>query len=164
MVAEKARRIVALTPEKAYTQAATRCAQREYCRADWSQKWLRAGLSAEAVEKVLMQLEREGFIDENRYARAFVHDKFNYDHWGRMKMRAALQQKGLSASDITEALSTIDEDAYREMLQSVLAAKGRTLRGVEGYERKQKLARFAAGRGFEASLVFRALDMADDEC
>ena len=92
MKTEKADRTTSLTPEKAYAQAAARCSVREYCRADWQQKWWRAGLSAEAVENVLMRLESEGFIDENRYARAFVHDKLNYDHWGRVKMRAALQQ------------------------------------------------------------------------
>ena len=163
MKTEKADRTTSLTPEKAYAQAAARCSVREYCRADWQQKWWRAGLSAEAVENVLMRLESEGFIDENRYARAFVHDKLNYDHWGRVKMRAALQQKGLSASDISEALDTIDAEAYEEVLKALLAAKERTLKGAEGYERKQKLARFAASRGFEISLVFRLLDMADDE-
>ena len=162
MKIEKAERTTSLTPEKAYAQAAARCSVRECCRADWQQKWKRSGLSDEDIEKVLMRLESEGFIDENRYARAFVHDKLNYDHWGRIKMRAALQQKGLSASDIFEALETIDEEAYVEILKAVLVAKERTLKGVEGYEKKQKLARFAVGRGFEPSLVFRNLDLADD--
>lgn len=163
MMTEKAGRTAPLTPEKAYAQAAARCSVRECCRADWQQKWRRAGLSAEDTEKVLMRLESEGFIDENRYARAFVHDKLNYEHWGRVKIRAALQQKGVSSSDISEALDAIDEEAYEQILRDVLTAKSRALKEPEGYTKKQKLARFAATRGFEASLVFRWLDMPEED-
>ena len=120
---EKASGKLRLTSEKAYAQAAARCAGREYCRADWQQKWMRAGLSPEAVETLLRQLEREGYIDENRYARAFAHDKCLYDRWGRIKIRAALQQKGISATDIAEALERVDEVAYEEGLRALLAAK-----------------------------------------
>lgn len=162
MTIGKAGRTAPLTPEKAYAQAAARCSVRECCRADWRQKWKHAGLSDGDIEKVLIRLENEGFIDENRYARAFVHDKLNYDHWGRVKIFTSLLFKGLSHSDISEALDIVDEEAYVEILQTVLATKERTLKGVEGYEKKQKLARFAVGRGFEASLVFGVLDMVDD--
>lgn len=163
MKADKAGRTVPLTPEKAYAQAAERCSVRECCRADWQQKWRRAGLSDGDTEKVLMRLENEGFIDENRYARAFVHDKLNYEHWGRVKIRAALQQKGVSRSDISEALDTIDEEVYEQILKDVLTIKSRTLKEPEGYAKKQKLARFAIGRGFEASHVFRWLDISEED-
>lgn len=163
MKTDKAGRTAPLTPEKAYAQAAARCSVRECCRADWQQKWRRAGLSDEDTEKVLMQLEKEGFIDENRYARAFVHDKLNYEHWGRVKISTTLLFKGLSRSDISEALDTIDEEAYEQILKDVLTAKERTLKGVGGYEKKQKLARFAIGRGFEASLVFRWLNIPEED-
>lgn len=147
-----------LTPEEAYARAAARCAVKEYCRADWRRKLRDAGMGETDAEAVVARLEREGFVDENRYARAFVHDKWMYDRWGRVKIRAALRQKGLSAGDVDEALAQIDEEAYAEGLRALLAAKRRTLKADSDHALRQKLARFAAGRGFEPGLVLRMLD------
>lgn len=150
------------TPEEAYARAAARCAVKEYCRADWLRKLREAGVGDADAEAVVARLEREGFVDENRYARAFVHDKWEYDRWGRIKIRAALRQKGLSATDVDEALAQIDEEAYAAGLRALLAAKRRTVKADSDYARWQKLARFAAGRGFEPALVMRMLDLQKD--
>ena len=78
---------------EAYSWAASRCAQKEYCRMELAQKFMQRGLSLSDCNEVLDQLERERFIDEARYACAFVHDKTLYDRWGRMKTRQALAVK-----------------------------------------------------------------------
>ena len=119
------------TKEEAYNWAATRCAQKEYCRMELMQKFMQRGLSRPDCEEVLEKLEREGFVDEARYARAFVHDKTLYNHWGRMKTRQALAIKNIANEHIEQASTD--------------------------YECAQKLLRFAAGRGFEADLVFRVM-------
>lgn len=150
------------TPEEAYARAAARCAVKEYCRADWLRKLREVGVGEADAEAVVARLEREGFVDESRYARAFVHDKWEYDRWGRIKIRAALRQKGLSATDVDEALAQIDEEAYAAGLRALLAAKRRTVKADSDYARRQKLARFAAGRGFEPVLVVRMLDLQED--
>lgn len=148
-----------LTPEEAYAWAAARCSVKEYCLADWRRKLREAGVGEADAEAVLMRLEREGFVDEHRYAMAFVHDKWEYDRWGRVKIRASLRQKGLSPNDIDDALEQIDAEAYAAGLRALLAAKGRTVKADSDYVCRQKLARFAAGRGFEADLVLRSLDL-----
>lgn len=150
------------TPEEAYARAAARCALKEYCRADWQRKLREAGVGEADAEAVVARLEREGFVDEGRYACAFVHDKWMYDRWGRVKIRAALRQKGLSAADVDTALAQIDEEAYADGLRALLAAKQRTVKADSDYARRQKLARFAAGRGFEPGLVMRMLDLQED--
>ena len=137
------------TKEEAYNWAATRCALKEYCRMELAQKFMQRGLSRPDCEDVLGQLEQEGFVDEARYARAFVHDKTLYDHWGRMKT--------ISNEHIEQALATIDEEEYRQILRKLLLTKTPTIKAATDYERAQKLLRFAAGRGFEADLVFRVM-------
>lgn len=146
-----------LSPDEAFARAASRCALREYCRADWRDKLRAAGLGSGDIEAVLDRLEDEGYIDEVRYARAFVHDKSLYDLWGRLKIRQALHLKRIPAAAIDEALAAIDETVYRDGLRDLLNRKSRTLRAGSDYERRMKLARFAAGRGFEPALVFSLL-------
>ena len=121
------------------------------------QKFMQRGLSRPDCEEVLEKLEREGFVDEARYARAFVHDKTLYNHWGRMKTRQALAIKNIANEHIEQALATIDEEEYQQILRKLLLTKVPTIKAATDYECAQKLLRFAAGRCFEADLVFRVM-------
>jgi recX family len=143
--------------------ATTRCAQRECCRYDLEKKLRETPLSREEVDEVLDTLEDEHFIDAGRYARAFAHDKLEYDGWGRLKISQALRQKKFSAREVETALAEVIEEAhYLEILQRVLASKIRTLSfdaddRREALKATQKLVRFAASRGFEPHLIFDTL-------
>ena len=151
-----------ITESEAYNRVASRCVQREYCRADWYRKLMEAGLTAQQTEGVLDRLEDEKFIDEERYSRSFVHDKLMYDRWGRIKITYSLRQKAISNANIMAALDTIKEEEYIDILKEVLRLKSKSIKAETDYEHRQKLARFAAGRGFEPGLIFKILDL-DDE-
>ena len=142
--------------------ATARCAQRECCRYDLERKLRETPLSPADVEAVLDALEDEHFIDAGRYARAFAHDKLEYDGWGRLKISQALRQKKFSAGVVEAALAeVIEEDHYLEVLQRILSSKLRTLSfdadQREALKATQKLVRFAASRGFEPHLIFDTL-------
>ena len=151
-----------ITENEAYNHVASRCVQREYCRADWYRKLMEAGLTAQQTEGVLDRLEDDKFIDEERYSRSFVHDKLYYERWGRIKMSYSLRQKAISNDNIAAAMATINEEEYVDILKDVLRLKGKSIKADSEYEHRQKLARFAAGRGFEPGLIFKLLDLDDD--
>ncbi len=144
--------------KKRLKNAAALCAKRECCRADFERKWHAQGVPADEIEAMLCRLEREGFIDESRYARAFVNDKLRYDRWGRIKIRAALAAKNISSSDIRDALATIDENEYFVALLHALTTKQKTLKADDEFSIRRKLLAFAASRGFEAHLVLEWID------
>ena len=146
-----------------YQWATSRCSQKEYCRSELAQKMRQKGATSPMIERVLQQLERERYVDENRYARAFVSDKFRFESWGRIKIRFTLQHKGISTSDIEEALFTITEDDYTETLKTFLQRKLKTTRGDTAYDVKRKVARTAISRGFEPQLVFSCLSLEEME-
>jgi regulatory protein len=58
---------------------------------------------------------------------------------------------------IAEALEAIDPDEGLERLRELLQNKRKTVRGKSEYEIKQKLMRFAAGRGFSLDDIEKAL-------
>lgn len=147
--------------ESALLWATGRCALRECCRMDIKKKWQEGGLDEDVCERLLDRLEDDGFIDETRYARAFVHDKLEYDHWGRIKMAQALRLKGISRKDIDTAMAEVIDDVhYREILCDILRKKAASITfdpedREESYKALQKLVRFAASRGFEPELIFQ---------
>lgn len=146
-----------LTAEAAYTQAAARCATAEYCLNDWRRKFQLKGLPEADIERVLNRLVDEGFIDEARYARAFVHDKALYDRWGALKIRQALALKRLPAEVVEEALRQADNEMWEKNLLELLRQKRRSIKAETPFEERQKLLRFAAGRGYEPGLIYKVV-------
>ncbi len=144
--------------ETAYTRAAARCAMAEYCCADWQRKFTAQGLSDLEATDIIRRLQKEGFVDERRYAKAFAHDKAYYERWGQLKIKQALRLKGISASLIDEALDAIPEIVWQESLTALITSKKRTLKAKTPFEYRQKLLRFAAGRGYGAELACEVND------
>ena len=142
-----------------YAWAAARCARQECSRRDISTKLVGKGATAAEAREVVDRLVGEGFIDDARYARAFVADKFRFEHWGRIKISYMLHLKGLPDNVVDEALQQIDEAQYAETLKDFLEGKLRTVRAATPYALRQKVARAAISRGFEPDLVFQALDL-----
>lgn len=158
------------TKEEVLNHLESRCSVMEMCMWDVRRKLDAQELTAEEKEWIVKRLVEEKFIDEQRYAKAFVLDKFRFSGWGRMKITQTLRMKRIGSQQIAEALEEIDEDEYRECLRKLLQDKRRTVKGRTAWEVNGKLIRFAVGRGFETSVVMDELhvdesDMArgDDE-
>ena len=111
-------------------------------------------LPQQQVELIVRSLLDERFIDDERYARAFVRDKYRFNGWGRAKITAALRTKGIEAAVIDEALGEIDDEEYEKVMTQALAAKVRTLAGREPRAARDALVRFAASRGYEPARFF----------
>jgi regulatory protein len=118
---------------------------------------------AEEQDVIIGQLKKEGFVDEKRYARAFVADKLKFDHWGKIKIRYVLYQKGIPAKDCDNVLSSIDPVEYSGMVERELRKKRKTLKGTPR-EVWAKLARYGASRGYEMDVMqdFLGDEGADD--
>ncbi len=146
------------TSESLYLWATSRCAVKEYCRSEIKEKLLQKGASVTVADALISRLEKERYIDEERYARAFAADKFRFAHWGRVKIRYALQLKGIDSNITNEALSLLPEDDYREELLAFIRSRSRSCKADSPYALKQKIARSAINRGFEPGIVFSLLD------
>ena len=142
-----------LTTAQAMNRAAALCSRSEQAPADIRDKLLQWGLSADEAGQVLDQLTSQGFIDEQRYAQAFVNDRFAFNGWGRVKIAHQLRLKGIPADIINEAMTLIDEEEYRKRLIGLLQAKWRTVNGREPRAAWAAMMRFAASRGFEAGIA-----------
>jgi len=139
------------------TDLARYCSQAERSLFDVRKKIQVANLSEDVEKRVIDKLLREKFIDERRFARSFVHDKFHFNRWGRIKIVYELKLRGIPPDVYYEAIKTIDEDEYMAVLQEMLTAKKQTVRGRSSQDTYQKLCRFAAARGFEMPFIIKIL-------
>jgi regulatory protein len=134
------------------------CSRQEKCCSEIREKLVKFKLPDAQVDKVLKTLEKEGFIDESRYAGMFVRDKLRLNRWGRIKIRYMLSAKQIPEEIIAEAINGIDNQLYQEILREELAKKHRQIKHDNAYIARQKLVRFGQQRGFESGLIFQVLD------
>lgn len=132
------------------------CSRSEHCVFDVMEKLSAAAVSEDDANEIVQELIRLGYIDELRYARAFVNDKFRFNKWGKIKIAHVLRQKKVALNVIQDALDTIDDEAYNQVLMQLIESKKKTTKATATQQRAAVM-RFALSRGFEYETIMRLL-------
>lgn len=136
------------------------CSRGEYASGEILDRLIRKGLPMAQALQIVHSLEERRYIDDERFAKAFVREKTVLAAWGKRKVRVALMSKRIDSDIIDEALDEVDEEEYLDTLRDLLRAKARSLRldmGNLDYPLRTKLYRFAAARGYESAAITEAL-------
>ena len=149
--------------QEAYLQLAALCAQAEHCQWEMLEKMRRWEIDEEAQARVMQRLVAERYVDDERYARAFVKDKIRYNKWGRRKVEQALWAKHISDDIRREVLEEVDDEEYLAVLRPLLKQKRRTTKAADDYDMNRKLCRFALGRGFTYNIIKQCIDVSDED-
>lgn len=152
-----------VTEQGAYLQLAQLCARSEHCQHDMQEKMRRWGMSDEAQARVMQRLVSERYVDDERYARAFVRDKIRYNKWGRRKVEQALWMKHIDDDIRERVLGEVDDEEYLAVLRPLLKQKRKNTKADSDYELNQKLVKFALGRGFTFDIIRQCIDGDIDE-
>ena len=150
-----------MTEQDAYLQLAALCAQAEHCQQEMRDKMRRWELDETVQNRIIDRLIKERYVDDERYARAFVKDKIRYNKWGRRKVQQGLWQKRIDADIQQRVLDEIDEKEYLDVLRPLLKQKRKSIKAESDYELNQKLIRFALGRGFGFDIIRQCLNVDD---
>ena len=150
-----------ITEQEAYLQLSALCAQAEHCQQEMRDKMKRWEMAPEIQEKVIAHLVNERYIDDERYARAFVKDKIRYNKWGRRKVQQGLWMKRIDDDIQRRVLDKVDDEEYLAVLKPLLKQKAKSIKAENDYERNRKLVRFALGRGFTFDIIRQCLDVDD---
>lgn len=142
----------------ALNRAMALCASREYCSEDIRIKLDSWGIKGQNAENIISSLVRENFINEQRYAEAFVKDKYNHNKWGKAKIAAHLRAKKIASESIESALSLVDEDQYKQTIREILASHRKFIKARNKYELKGKLIRYGLSKGFESHILYDILN------
>lgn len=137
------------------------CSLSEKCKYDLTKKLNEWKVPAPLHKKIILNLEKENFINEQRFAIAFARDKFRFSKWGKIKISYALKEKKLASNLISSALSEIDQKEYLEFCMKETRSKYASIKGKELYERIAKTLRYMAGKGFETDLCRKYIDVAE---
>ena len=151
-----------ITETEALNKVAAYCSAAEHCRAEISEKLQGWRLPYDAIDRILKRLVDEKYIDEERFCRAFVNDKYRFAKWGKVKIAQALQLKKVPYNTCRQFLNEIDEEEYLSILDGLLTAKRKSIHAENEYELNGKLKRFALSRGFEMKDIRHCIQLSDE--
>ena len=151
------------TEQEAFLTLATLCAQAEHCQWEMTEKMRRWELSEEAQARIMERLTKERYVDDERFARAFIKDKVRYNKWGRRKVEQALWQKHIAEDIRQQTLDEVSNEEYLDVLKPLIKQKRKTIKAKNDYEINQKLMRFALSRGFTFDIIRQCIDVEDTD-
>ena len=146
-----------LALDQVLNKMAKYCAYQERCVKDVRDKLKTFDIPEEEKTKILDYLLDNRFVNDERFAKSFVHGKVNQSGWGVNKIRFHLIQKDIDKELIDKALGQTDEEVYRQRLIDILKTKSKTIKADSDFEKKRKLAAYAMQKGFESNLVWEVL-------
>ncbi len=143
-----------ITQHPAYGPAARYCSYQERTEQEVHKKLATLGVPAEEVEPLIEVLKAQRFLNEERYVEAFIQGKWGRKQWGKRKLKMALIGKGVAPTYIQQGLDSIDETAYRQVLQELADKKRASLQAYTHAEQQQKTTNYLLQRGYEPDLVY----------
>lgn len=147
-----------ILPSEALVRLETLCAKAEHCRWEMHRKLALWKISPSDAEKIIKRLEDGRFVDDARFARAFVRDKYMFAGWGRRKIEAQLRARRIAANLIAQAMEeAIDQIQYEEIAEALVRRKAAAMADADTFEGRTRLFRSVAARGFEPELVARLI-------
>ena len=136
------------------------CSKREYCTSQIRERLKRhsdAELSALEIDSVIDFLVKEGYLNDRRFALAYVNDKLVFNGWGRRKISYGLIMLGVASSDIEFALTEKYASKYKSVLNKLMASKFKELVSLDDNIATLKVIKYLTGRGFDYDEIRAAI-------
>jgi regulatory protein len=146
-----------ITPEEALARLQNLCSTSEKCSYDVRQKLIEYKIEPAKIAEIIQKLQKFGFIDDERFACAFVRTKHKISKWGKQKIEFQLKIKHIPDAIIAKALDEINDDLYIETITSELQKKLKTAKAKSQQELTAKLMNFALSRGYDYNLAYEII-------
>jgi regulatory protein len=147
-----------LTPGEAKEKIQWYCTYQERSHQEVRNKLYELGLYRKDVDEIISDLITDGFLNEERFAKAFAGGKFRTKKWGRIKISHALEAKGVSQSCIRIGLKEIEEASYVASLRELLTQKSQSLEKNNVYVLRDRLSKYLIYKGYEPEIVWKEIN------
>jgi regulatory protein len=141
-----------------YRKAAHYCGYQERTEKEVQGKLCAWGVEQKSEEERIIQaLKADHFLNEERYVEAFIRGKFLGKQWGKRKLLAALDKKGVDQALIQKGIASIETTDYLQTLRYVADRKKKSLAGEPSIQRRKKLMNYLLQKGYESDLVYQTV-------
>jgi regulatory protein len=142
------------TLEQALVVLQKYCAYQERCHMEVEQKLKSMRMIPEAIDHIIVALISDNYLNEERFAVAYVRGKFNIKKWGKKRLLLELKQRKISQYNIEKALQQLDRKTYLSTFHLLAEKKANTLEHLPPLKKKKKLVDYLLYRGWESELIY----------
>ena len=142
-----------LSKEDALSLMQKACAYQDRCQSEIRTRLIEHSVYGDDLEQIIADLISDDFINEERFAKAYVRGKFRIKRWGKMKIVKELKFRRISTYSINKGLKEIDYDEYLSTLNNLLEKKSATLRAKDKWDKRKKLTSYATQKGYEYEVI-----------
>jgi len=133
------------------------CGYQERCIRDVAEKLKDWTVQKKRIPGLINQLQKEGYLNEERFAKAFARGKFRLNKWGRQKIDFELKIRGIPELMIMGGLTSIDETEYYQVLKEMILRKQKEFKPEKDLNIREKILNFALGKGYEMDLILNLM-------
>lgn len=142
------------TVEEAKKTLENYCVYQERCHSEVREKLKKMRMIPQAIDLVIVHLIEHDFLNESRFAKAFVSGKFRIKKWGKNRIKLELKKRDISSYNINKALNEISDLEYLETFHNLAEKKINSTRETNVLKKKKKVADYLLYRGWESHLVY----------
>jgi len=145
---------ISLTPEEGLQRAINLCAKQEKSHQSIRNKLFDWQIPANKIETIIAQLVSENFLNEERFAQAYVRGKFNQKRWGRRKIIQGLKTHNISSFIVTKAIQSISSEEYTKTIRTLIMKKEALLNESNLFLKRKKIANYLLSKGYENDIIW----------
>lgn len=147
-----------LTEPRALNRIASYCSRAERCEFDVRKKLISWELTKEEIGRIVKRLKDEKFLNNERFCHSFVNDKLRFNKWGKKKIIFELKKLRIAESIYIPIINSIDDENFDVQLENIIKTKLKSVKSKDNYDKRNKLIRFALGRGFSMDATIKCVN------
>ena len=133
------------------------CSYQERCISEVEEKLKSLAVQKHKIPGIINQLQKDGYLSEERFVRAYAGGKFRLNKWGRIKIEFEMKIRGIPELMIQEGMAEIDENEYLQTLKELMIHKYNEIKSDKNVNIREKILNFAYGKGYEMEFIIRFL-------
>ena len=106
----------------------------------------------------MVELIKDDFLNEERFAFSFIRGKFRIKKWGKIKLKNELFQRNITSALINNALNQINNEDYNKTFDELALKKFKYLNEEISINSKKKFISYLQYRGWESDLIFKKVN------
>tara|TARA_B100001564_G_scaffold277362_1_gene239228 strand:+ start:14713 stop:15195 length:483 start_codon:yes stop_codon:yes gene_type:complete len=146
------------TYEEALIKLQKYCIYQDRSHMEVEKKLKEMSMIPEAVNKIIISLIEEDYLNEERFAFNYARGKFKLKKWGKRRLKSELKRKGVTSNLISLALDEISDFDYKRTFDELAKRKACTINSGSVLKKRKQLADYLIYRGWETNLVYDKLN------
>ena len=139
------------------------CSYQERCHQEVVSKMYDLNIKSNEMDAILVHLIEHNFLNEERFARSFARGKHRIKQWGKSRIVNELKARQISATNITFALTEINEEEYLDRFHTLAEKQWNSIQDRNIQKKKKKFFDFLYRKGWESHLIYDKMKELENE-